>query len=705
MRYRMVTDTIIKGMVNAIEDECAETIFMNEEEVLNLVNKFPNHDAISTDTFMFNQCLSTHEMSTHPSAVVSSYRTPAFERELEQDIPINSSALLLQNIIADLHHECETNILGQKTFMIDLMQKWQKKCKELANLRHELDHLYKSLLDPGLMFPHINHEVLEERNTLKRKDLVQRKSTGSNIKFHDDHNLYANEKIDDSEQPIFSDSPQLMCMPKEELINYFKTEMIKMNRQHDATLQQKTEELFILKREFLKEKGSGHVNLKRDKEVELVRNMIAEIVSNLDDILLENENLSTIRDDEGLCSLREKLDAMFLENRRLVYLLAAKKKETPPDSSKVSGTTNNLPNLFVGGEDIDQIEKLQEDIEVLKFEMSIKDVINKSSLQELYGEFGDSVEGMEMETKIYQCTCSFILGEVVRDALSMVNSGMLKCFEERNDVSEKLLVMQKALLVEVEENKMLKKQIESSSNLLKSKAILESDLEAALVRLSDQRDSISGEHDALRDRVIKQELIMAESKKEFDLINCTLSKHVCQIHQHQAEIDIINQNFKSVSVALEDAEKQKSILQAELLDVEAKLASEVKMMKEHRKLVESILIFMSKLQYKVECKIEHNESRLKALSCRCHVLSKQANLVKKRVLSNKEAFERKCEDLQKAEIEVDLLGDEVDNLASLLGNIYFILEHYSPVLQCYPGVMEALKLIRRKMKVEAGEEC
>lgn len=37
-------------------------------------------------------------------------------------------------------------------------------------------------------------------------------------------------------------------------------------------------------------------------------------------------------------------------------------------------------------------------------------------------------------------------------------------------------------------------------------------------------------------------------------------------------------------------------------------------------------------------------------------------------------------------IQVDLLGDEVDTLLSLLEKIYIALDHYSPVLQHYPGV-------------------
>jgi len=47
-----------------------------------------------------------------------------------------------------------------------------------------------------------------------------------------------------------------------------------------------------------------------------------------------------------------------------------------------------------------------------------------------------------------------------------------------------------------------------------------------------------------------------------------------------------------------------------------------------------------------------------------------------------------------AAIQVDLLGDEVDTLLSLLEKIYAMLDHYSPVLQHYPGILDLLKPIK-----------
>ncbi|XVE99319.1 hypothetical protein REPUB_Repub03eG0188100 [Reevesia pubescens] len=63
----------------------------------------------------------------------------------------------------------------------------------------------------------------------------------------------------------------------------------------------------------------------------------------------------------------------------------------------------------------------------------------------------------------------------------------------------------------------------------------------------------------------------------------------------------------------------------------------------------------------------------------------------------KTAFIRRCENLQMAETEVDLLGDQVDLLQGLLKKIYITLYRLSPVLQQYFEVSEMLKLIEKEI--------
>ncbi|KAK8477137.1 hypothetical protein V6N11_047076 [Hibiscus sabdariffa] len=63
----------------------------------------------------------------------------------------------------------------------------------------------------------------------------------------------------------------------------------------------------------------------------------------------------------------------------------------------------------------------------------------------------------------------------------------------------------------------------------------------------------------------------------------------------------------------------------------------------------------------------------------------------------RKAFIRRCENLQMAEAEVDLLGDQVEHLSELLQKIYVTLRHHSPILHHYFEVSEILKLIEKEI--------
>ncbi|GJM95157.1 hypothetical protein PR202_ga11865 [Eleusine coracana subsp. coracana] len=54
-----------------------------------------------------------------------------------------------------------------------------------------------------------------------------------------------------------------------------------------------------------------------------------------------------------------------------------------------------------------------------------------------------------------------------------------------------------------------------------------------------------------------------------------------------------------------------------------------------------------------------------------------------------------------SDIMVDVLGDEVDTLLSVLGKIYIALDHYSPVLKHYPGVIDILRIVQKVLQGES----
>uniref|UniRef100_A0A2N9F2T6 WPP domain-containing protein n=1 Tax=Fagus sylvatica TaxID=28930 RepID=A0A2N9F2T6_FAGSY len=77
-----------------------------------------------------------------------------------------------------------------------------------------------------------------------------------------------------------------------------------------------------------------------------------------------------------------------------------------------------------------------------------------------------------------------------------------------------------------------------------------------------------------------------------------------------------------------------------------------------------------------------------------------ASLRNKEFLYRK-AFVSRCQNLQKAELEVDMLGDQVDVLLGLLEKIYTTLHHYSPALQQYFEVSDILNLIKKELTAGA----
>lgn len=88
--------------------------------------------------------------------------------------------------------------------------------------------------------------------------------------------------------------------------------------------------------------------------------------------------------------------------------------------------------------------------------------------------------------------------------------------------------------------------------------------------------------------------------------------------------------------------------------------------------------------------------RLRGLDKQLANLAEQVSSLKKSELIYRTAFTGRCCDLQTAEAEVDLLGDEVELLLGLVSKTYKALNHYSPVLQHYLGI--------REMQIMLGKE-
>ncbi|CAB4300949.1 unnamed protein product [Prunus armeniaca] len=103
------------------------------------------------------------------------------------------------------------------------------------------------------------------------------------------------------------------------------------------------------------------------------------------------------------------------------------------------------------------------------------------------------------------------------------------------------------------------------------------------------------------------------------------------------------------------------------------------------------------LEHTSKEKLEINFLRLDKMRDGINILVEHVSTLRKKESLYRNAFTRRCQDLWKAETEVDLLGDQVDVLAGLLEKIYTILCHHSLVLQQYFEVSDILQLIKKEL--------
>ncbi|XP_008796779.3 WPP domain-associated protein-like [Phoenix dactylifera] len=633
-------------------------------------------------------------------------KTSMWEQQWEHEFQKEISNLMMQNYIRGLQDEFETKLYEQRGLINTLIKSWQEKVAELATVREELDDISKSLWSSEN-----SHESFEECSVAKGKEHFPGKVLG-NYRFpsHSEENgTIMMEKSEDSGKVVLEvvELSQLKHMTMEELVSYFKTEITKMRRQHESALQEKTEELFRFKREFLKEKGSSP--FRKDKDSELLKKKIPEVILKLNEILLEKEKLPPFHDDhDELCRLKERIDCLFSENQSLRGLLLDKRKEVKHLSSQVSDAASQMSlHSSVEANCLKQIMKFKGDLEDIKMEISIRHELYNVILRELISEHQCSMEDIKIETVSLQEIDSVLIKGVAWDAMSAINPTISKYYKEKASLETKFLEKDKALRLEIDENRKLKQRMASLSSVMKEKEKLAIEIGSTLTQQKEQFDLAHQELSLLRDQVCKQEILISDFKKESYSMQSRLNEALQQIHQYELDINKLNEKLKSATDAFKEEGKQKAMLHHIIEEKQKSLSLSDTKGRDQAKQLDHIVVTAMELSKAVVGfesrsaeKIKRTKSRLNMLSHQFKPLVKEAILLNKKEFWYKQMLEIRCSNLQKAEAEVDLLGDEVDALLGLLGKIYVALDHYSPVLQHYPGVMEILKLVQRELKGE-----
>lgn len=678
-------------------------------------------------------CTKADNMNCSPKAYISQWKK---EREFQDEV----ESMVTRDLIRGFREECEVFLQEQKVQSSSQSTRELEIFKQLSIMHQEASSISRTLafLEMGQQTLNGSHEGIEECNGGKR-----------NAHFlHKDHSNHisqancvweSNGKEEESESVRNIMNPaKLDHMTKDEMKNYFKDEITKMKRTYESEMQEKTEEYFSLRREFLKNRGPM-LSLRKDKDFEVFRKKIPELVSKLDNMIMENETLALVFEkNEMVCDLEDRIDALVSENNQLKDLLTKKSKEIEGLSLQMSSTADKiLYHSVLEANLLEQIRKLKFDIEDMRIESSFREDVFNCILKELTERtqcaieefhmqsvvvlemyeiiFRESmgpkatnkceIEDLDVERMIMHEIRGIVFREATKDAMSALDLMTVRCEEEcerRLFLEASLLENEKALSLEIEEKDRLKQELLKSSALAEDKKML-------ILKEKEQYNLISQELALLRNQASQTEVVLSQSQWESKMTEKKLVDALGRMELYQEKAIKLNQKLIEAMDNLEGAKEEIKSLHGNIQEKEIALslvaaseAERIKKLQTIRASEQGVLRVAAEFESRVVEAIGKNSLRLKQLKSQVSPLIQTGNSLKKMELVYNQKLEKRYSDLQKAEAEVDLLGDEVDALLSLLEKIYIALYHYSPVLQHYPGIMEILKLVQRELSVETA---
>ncbi|KZV58278.1 WPP domain-associated protein [Dorcoceras hygrometricum] len=656
------------------------------------------------------------------------------EWQQEQDLLGKLDDTVMQSVIRSLHEEYKKKLWEQHAqFYGNQDWKWLEKFNEISNLRTQLDAIVKSLsiTEIGLV-SHGSHDLdhLHRKAFSNHVGLPTALSEGSGqleafkVNVHESFDFH-----------------QLKHLSKEEMVKYFNGIITGIRRDHESAIQKRTEDYFSLKRDYLNERRS-YVAHRKDEEFDVLRKKIPEVITKLDCFLLENKRFpAMITKAESSVKLKGELESLRSENCQLRDTLANKESELKCLEAQVADIAGKLMQQSSNEVNTQKlVASLKSSVEDLCVEASLSEEVHKCAMKEMIGHIRSNsedsimmlaamqkvhdnllikaslpaetcsrceIDDSDIEPLISQELSEFVFKDAIKDALETLK-GLYQEFscekEIRNSLQIKILQMESESKLEVEEKKNLKEHILNLEKEMEHKKKSTMDLSILLSKEREQFELASQEVKKLKEYIDQQQILTSASNN----VKVQLMEAMQKIELDKTEIHNLTQKLDQTKKDLTEAIEKRNIA----LDL-AQERNDMIILREasgekHKKVIEAAIFAVNGMSKKLddfECRtlgmIKKNNSRLEGASSHLKSLAMIANEFRRSVLTYRYNLERRCADLQKAETEVDLLGDEVDTLLRLLEKIYIALDHYSPILKHYPGIIEILELVRRELSGES----
>ncbi|XP_047969869.1 LOW QUALITY PROTEIN: WPP domain-associated protein-like [Salvia hispanica] len=821
MISRLVSDSVIKGMVTAVEQDCAERIATNELEMTSLKERLQSyevdlgkyedvrlpmgHKEYDIGKSSCSACVCLNRESVREE--LNSLRNLAREqfKKAEKDIECATRSNLakktssgtelvgLGGILHEKHSEswvdvnktlqclnttfdgvckkvddilirsnisfCESqqgdkllteveNVVTQTLFRSPREEfeeklekdyklcgiqdmKWLEKFNDVASLGTKLEAIQKSLSMPE------SELVSHGSNDL---DNFHPKAFGNHVTRPT--SLYGeNGTVDEPNVHVAEsyDFQQLKHMSKEELVTYFSNIITKIKRDNESDLHQMTDKYYSLKREYLKMKGSFVANMKYE-EFDALRKKIAQVSSKLESFLSENEQFPALTKSlQSRENMKHRLESLLSENRHLRGCLIDKGNEVKSLKEQVSSVASEILQHSLAEQNLLRlVESLRSALKESCIKASLSEEIYKSVLREQIAqtrcrsEYLDmellitrdiilreaaipvetaskhGIEDSDIETLLMQGFNALLFTEIIRDLrqqLDNLNQKVLINEEKVACLERKSLEKENELLLEVEEKEKLKQEIQDLRLAKEDKEKLAMDLSLALSKEREQFELALTDLITVREDASRQQMLVTESNRNLESLRLKHLEALDQIEVCKSEISKLDQKLSQTEAVLTKAEIERTATFTHIQELHDKLslseARELTIKKEMEWAANRFSKLSSEFEWRVSGAIKSTNSRLEDANSHLKAITEMANELRRSELLYKQKLERGNTDLKMAESEVDLLGDEVDTLLRLLEKIYIALDHYSPVLKHYPGVIEILELVKRELSGES----
>ncbi|CAK9265450.1 unnamed protein product [Sphagnum jensenii] len=500
-----------------------------------------------------------------------------------------------------------------------------------------------------------------------------------------------------------SPSKNFSSRKSKEVVSSLKREVLELRRERDQIMEQNANEIYKLKRESAKEIEKIKVEAKQKQEDKVAK--LKEEVLDLKQ-LLEQASHGRGR-TQSRCLATAHADNDNWQREKDLSLGLVSKKE-----HHIGQLVNEVTDP---SEDI--IDKKKMENVIAELAMELKGVDYAATAKDKEGNGQETIMYQEVGgvTELAKGRAQALEGRMVSDSWKKVFRELvaeLRSFECSLRKLEKIVnipkreeecVPQRDLhFTELEVELLQASEARAEDESLKLEqhgelAVLE--LETMLKRLEKVRvevvKTISQKN--LRIGELTEKLTQASA---YRASNGSLEKVQDQLESRISELE-------TVAMEHETERKRLEVLVADLQNEQCKLKEQAATMGEEKTSLHEVITNLkgerSWLEERVpglEKKIATEQSRLEEMAA---VHAFERDRMKEIIAAHKNEQNRLEKNLKKAEVEVDLLGDEVDNLVALLERVSTVLEHYSPVLQHYPGVKEVAETIKSELSERTGD--